>query len=217
MAMSRDEREDTRQYKVVINHEEQYSIWPADRENPLGWNDEGMRGSRQMCLDHVAAVWKDMRPLSLRRHMEELAQHQDAGTAPLPEAEPLSGDHAADNLVNRLCSGDHAVELVLRPEKTREALEHNLARGCVHIKFTGTRGGTELDVTLDPDRIASAIKDLQHRQTMLLEGSLRLNYVNVRCVAEIDTKTFTGRGGLEVVQERQSVANTGLNAHGSTV
>jgi MbtH protein len=57
-------------YKVVMNHEEQYSIWPADRENALGWRDEGKRGTKQECLDHIKEVWTDMRPLSLRKQME---------------------------------------------------------------------------------------------------------------------------------------------------
>ena len=54
-------------YKVVVNHEEQYSIWPADRENPLGWRDAGLVGSREECLAHIARVWTDMRPASLRQ------------------------------------------------------------------------------------------------------------------------------------------------------
>ena len=53
-------------YKVVVNHEEQYSIWPAQRENPAGWRDAGMTGSRAECLQHIGAVWTDMRPLSVR-------------------------------------------------------------------------------------------------------------------------------------------------------
>ena len=68
--MSRDEREDNTVYKVVVNHEEQYSIWPADRDNPLGWRDAGKSGSKQECLDHIGEVWTDMRPLSLRKSME---------------------------------------------------------------------------------------------------------------------------------------------------
>jgi MbtH protein len=71
--MSKDEREDTTTYKVVMNHEEQYSIWPADRANPLGWSDAGKSGSKQECLDYVKEVWTDMRPLSLRRRMEQAA------------------------------------------------------------------------------------------------------------------------------------------------
>ncbi len=69
--MSRDEQEDTTIYKVVVNHEEQYSIWPADRENALGWNDEGKSGSKQECLEHINEVWTDMRPFSLRKKMAE--------------------------------------------------------------------------------------------------------------------------------------------------
>ena len=65
-----DESEDQRMYKVVINHEEQYSIWPADRANAPGWTDEGTRGSKQECLTHIKQVWTDMRPLSLRKKME---------------------------------------------------------------------------------------------------------------------------------------------------
>lgn len=54
------------QYKVVLNDEEQYSIWPAGRPNPLGWQDEGTSGTKEECLDRIDAVWTDMRPLSLR-------------------------------------------------------------------------------------------------------------------------------------------------------
>jgi MbtH protein len=61
---------DERVYRVVINDEEQYSIWWADRDLPAGWRAEGTEGSRQECLDRIAVVWTDMRPLSLRRRME---------------------------------------------------------------------------------------------------------------------------------------------------
>jgi MbtH protein len=56
-------------YKVVVNDEEQYSIWPADRTDALGWYDEGTRGLRAECLAHIAEVWTDMRPRSLREQM----------------------------------------------------------------------------------------------------------------------------------------------------
>jgi MbtH protein len=69
--MTPDEFEDTMIYKVVVNHEEQYSIWPAERENALGWQDAGKSGSKQECLDYIEEVWTDMRPLSLRKKMEE--------------------------------------------------------------------------------------------------------------------------------------------------
>lgn len=63
--------EDTTQYMVVVNHEEQYSIWPANRELPLGWNNAGFSGDKSSCLGHIEAVWTDMRPLSLRKAMEK--------------------------------------------------------------------------------------------------------------------------------------------------
>jgi MbtH protein len=66
-----EQDEDKTLYKVVVNHEEQYSIWPADKENPLGWRDAGKRGTKAQCLSYVKEVWTDMRPLSLRKKMEK--------------------------------------------------------------------------------------------------------------------------------------------------
>jgi MbtH protein len=63
-------RADETIYKVVINHEGQYSIWPAYRENPPGWRDAGRNGTKEECLAYIEEVWADMRPLSLRKKME---------------------------------------------------------------------------------------------------------------------------------------------------
>lgn len=79
------EQSDSRQYKVVINHEEQYSIWAMDKSNPPGWNDVGKSGTKDECLDYIERVWTDMRPLSVRRHLESL------GTAQQPTIP--SGEH----------------------------------------------------------------------------------------------------------------------------
>jgi MbtH protein len=68
--MERDEQEDKTTYKVVVNHEEQYSIWPAGRDNPLGWRDAGKDGLKADCLAYIKEVWTDMRPLSLRKSMD---------------------------------------------------------------------------------------------------------------------------------------------------
>lgn len=54
-------------YEVVRNHEEQYSIWPVEREIPAGWEAVGQRGTKEECLAHIESVWTDMRPRSLRR------------------------------------------------------------------------------------------------------------------------------------------------------
>jgi MbtH protein len=75
--MERDEQEDKTIYKVVLNHEEQYSIWPANRENARGWRDAGRNGSKEECLAYIKEVWTDMRPLSLRKQMDGTAQELD--------------------------------------------------------------------------------------------------------------------------------------------
>ncbi len=67
--MSWDDSDAATPHKVVINDEEQYSIWPADRELPAGWRADGKTGTKDECLAHIAEVWTDMRPLSLRRAM----------------------------------------------------------------------------------------------------------------------------------------------------
>lgn len=58
-------------FKVVVNHEEQYSVWPEERDCPPGWRPEGTVGTREECLEHIDRTWTDMRPLSLRRRMQE--------------------------------------------------------------------------------------------------------------------------------------------------
>ena len=66
-----DEYVDDTRYDVVVNHEEQYSIWPVDQPLPAGWQREGMTGSKDECLAHIELVWTDMRPLSVRRAIAE--------------------------------------------------------------------------------------------------------------------------------------------------
>lgn len=68
--MQRDAEEDTRMYQVVVNHEEQFSIWLQNKEIPLGWEEVGISGPKEKCLEHIKKVWTDMRPKSLRESME---------------------------------------------------------------------------------------------------------------------------------------------------
>ncbi|MBT2420973.1 MbtH family protein [Streptomyces sp. ISL-22] len=62
-----DER---REFSVVVNHEGQHSIWPADRDIPSGWRAQGFSGDKAACLAHIDRVWTDLRPLSLRSQMQ---------------------------------------------------------------------------------------------------------------------------------------------------
>jgi MbtH protein len=73
-----DDTEDKMTYKVVVNHEEQYSIWPADRANAPGWHDAGKTGDKSECLAYIKSVWTDMRPLSLRKKMAEASAQDSA-------------------------------------------------------------------------------------------------------------------------------------------
>lgn len=74
--MAFDETDD-RTYRVVLNDEEQYSVWWADRELPAGWRAEGAEGTKDKCLAHIGEIWTDMRPLSLRLRMEHQAQAEE--------------------------------------------------------------------------------------------------------------------------------------------
>ena len=87
--MTWDEEDDKTIYEVVVNHEEQYSIWPADREPPLGWTLVGKKGSKKEVLDYIEEVWTDMRPLSLRKQMEEA--EKAAAEPQTPQTVPSEG------------------------------------------------------------------------------------------------------------------------------
>jgi hypothetical protein len=100
-------------------------------------------------------------------------------------------------LVDRLCSGEHPVEASPR-QKTRESLKQSIANGHVHIKFTGTRGGTVLGVPLDRNRSdLRAIESDNGASEIRVVGDLTLDYVPVTVVARIDLTTLEGQGHLE--------------------
>jgi MbtH protein len=75
--MDDDQQADIKIYKVFVNGEEQYSIWPADRQNAAGWKDAGKSGPKEECLAFIKNVWTDMRPLSLRKKREETDMGQN--------------------------------------------------------------------------------------------------------------------------------------------
>jgi hypothetical protein len=107
-----------------------------------------------------------------------------------------------NELVQRLSQGNHPVEASLRPEKTVAALKESIDRGYVHIKFTQTKGGTDLGVKLDPEASNLKEADFEHEAGLLhLVGNLTLNYVKVRCIVDINLKTLEGSGRLEPIEE----------------
>jgi hypothetical protein len=107
-----------------------------------------------------------------------------------------------NDLVQRLSTGTHPVEVSLRPKKSLKGFKECLDRGFVHIKFTNTRGGTELGVRLDRNLSNQTTADLEKGSgTIKLVGPLTLNYVKVRCIADVDVATLSGTGKLEVVAD----------------
>lgn len=196
MSWNDPDREDTTIYKVVVNHEEQYSIWPEYKENPRGWRDGGKVGLKAECLAYIKEVWTDMRPLSLRKKMEEMAKNPPP---PLPPPDP--NRPREKSLVDRLCEGEHPVEAGLRPEKTVKLFKAAIDRDYVHVKFTATRGGTELGFKLDGEACDFSKADFDNGVgTVHVEGKLTLDYEPVRCVADIDLATLEGTGRLIKVE-----------------
>lgn len=178
-------------YVVVINHEDQYSIWPEGRDIPSGWRATGMAGEKAACLAHIDEVWTDMRPRSLREHMERASREPAAALPPLPEG---------PTLVERLSSGDHPVEVTGLGDDPLAHLRERIDLGHVMVRFPETRGGTELGVRFDPKSLELAGCDLDAGRGQLpLRGDLTLDGTRVRVHADIDLSNMKGRGHLEVL------------------
>jgi uncharacterized protein YbdZ (MbtH family) len=200
MGWNDPDKEDHTTYKVVVNHEEQYSIWPDYKQNALGWKDVGKAGSKAECLAYIKEVWTDMRPLSLRKKMEALENNP-----PAPLVAPTSEVKHEKSLVDRLCEGKHEVEVGLRAEKTVARFKKAVDSNYVHIKFTKTKGGTELGFPLDKNSSDFTVADFENgKGTAHLEGSLILDYVMVKCVVDIDLSTLQGTGQLVKVESQQA-------------
>lgn len=124
--------------------------------------------------------------------MEKIPPHE-----PSPDPAPQG-----PSLVDRLSVGEHRIVVSQRPEPSVKALKESIDSGYVRVKFTETRGGTELGFKVDKD--ASQLGDANFDEgtgKIRLVGGLTLDYTKVRCIAEIDLVTLEGVGHLEKVQE----------------
>jgi uncharacterized protein YbdZ (MbtH family) len=184
--------EDMTIYRVVVNHEEQYSIWPEYKNLPLGWVGTGKIGHKSECLEYIKEVWTDMRPLGLRKKMEEMAKNP---MPPPPSPDP--NKPRKKSLVDRLCKEKHPVEVGLRPEKSTKLFKEAIDRNYVHIKFTDTKGGTELGISLDSGACDFSRADFENAKgTVHIEGELTLDFVKVRCISDVDLSNLKGEGYL---------------------
>lgn len=106
-----------------------------------------------------------------------------------------------DELVQRLSEGEHPV-VASRADGSAEEFKKSIDRGYVLVKFTDTRGGTELGVRLDEEATNLETADFEQATgTAHLEGTLTLNYVKVRCIADIALDTLEGQGHLQILEE----------------
>ncbi len=185
--MSDDDHDDATTFAVVVNDEEQYSIWNEQRPIPPGWRAEGFKGRKADCLSHIEKVWTDMRPLSVRRAIANSSV-----------ASPTAPPREADDLVKRLAARQPIV-FVGRPQASREELEAQLTRRRVYVRFDQT--GTELGVRVDDEAAAAARTAMQKGEPIRLEGELVLNYQRVRFAGELDARELPpkGMGSLAVV------------------
>lgn len=186
--------DDDQIYRAVVNHEEQYSIWPATRDLPAGWRDAGKQGTKAECLAYIEEVWTDMRPLSLRQHMEELARNPPAAEEDVPAEDELAP------LYQRLGDGEHPVQFVSRPETSISVLRQSIERGYVHVLFPETRGGTELGIHIDPAKTDTSKADfVEGSGEVSLAGTLVLDGAHVQCNARLDLATLKGTGNLRLL------------------
>ena len=180
-------------FLVVVNGEEQYSIWPEGRELPAGWQAEGTAGPKDACLDHIEKIWTDMRPKSLRENLAAGVTDADAA--------PVVPDDDLEPLVERLAAGSHPVVVAgVGDREAAEAIERfrqRMDRGQVNVLFTGTNGGTELSLRFDPQSVDRSRCDFARRSgSLALAGDLNVDGVDVRCEVELSLAELAGTGRL---------------------
>jgi MbtH protein len=81
MTMANPFEDEDGEFLVLVNHEDQYSLWPSFRDVPSGWTTVGPRGKRKECLAWIEVNWTDMRPRSLKEAMAQDAMQRSGGSA----------------------------------------------------------------------------------------------------------------------------------------
>jgi len=189
--MSSNQELPEQQYQVVVNDEEQYSIWPEGRELPAGWRVAGKSGAKAECLEHIEKTWTDMRPRSLREQM-------DSGS--VDEPKPVASRPAGEPLVDKLSKGGHPIVVTGAASQGASRFREDINAGHIRVRFTETAGGTELALRFDPNAIDLSRGDLETGTGRLrLSSELKLDGAHVKCVVEIDIAELNGNGRLEPI------------------
>jgi len=108
----------------------------------------------------------------------------------------------------KLAKGEHKVIISAVRDNPLKELKEAIDRDYVHVKFTETRGGTELGFRLDHEHSDLSKADFDNgKGEIRLAGNLKLDGVPVRCVADVDLATLEGKGHLEILEEAATPAN----------
>jgi len=179
--MIKDNATDLTIYKVVLNHEEQYSIWPAERDNPIGWRDDGKSGAKAECLAYIDKVWTDMRPLSLRQFMQENARRINDSVHPFTQDfHPVQVDW-----------------LNVTPQQIKETID----KGFIPIAFTEVPNLPGVGIMLDEATDVSGADFEGGSGSLHLEGNGNIYAVGtVRVVANLDLASMSGQARLTVLE-----------------
>ena len=200
-------------YRVLVNTEGQHAIVSYKKGIPAGWADVGVRGKKRACQEYVRYIWTDMRPMSLRKEMRDIQRRWKNLER---EHEQKLRDHkkkpndSRDHLIPYLSEGLHQLEPVLNPEKSAKKLQEAVEQGYIQIKFTGTRGYTGLGINLDAE--ACSITEGDYRKgtgKVHLEGEAQLDFVRLRCIADVDISTLKGTGYI-ITQDNLKVGQEGI-------
>jgi uncharacterized protein YbdZ (MbtH family) len=182
------------QHRVVVNGEEQYSIWPVTREIPSGWVDSGVIGDKAHCLRYIDETWTDMRPLSLRQWMAESAEQ--------PIEIPAESQPPYKSLAERLSGSGHPVAVAGASAHDPSRLNEEISRGHIRVCFTETAGGTELALRFNPSAVDwSGEESGPAKRRAMLSSELTLDGVRVRCAVDINLADGKGKGSLTILGE----------------
>lgn len=174
------------QYNVVVNSEEQYSIWPEKKSLPAGWNFVGFKGSKENCLDHIQVIWTDMRPLSLRKSLEKIGSEK---LKTVPTAKK-------GNLVEALCQDQHIV-LFDSDILSFKDLEERLGEKFLYLYFPNTKGGTSIGMGVDHYSFEKSGKNTN--QVHIL-GHFSLDYTNIRCSISVEMGSMKALASMKKIE-----------------
>ncbi len=202
MEACQDQENDPTAYKVLINHEGQYSIWPAERKDPKGWREVGKKGTKTECLTYIDEHWVDMCPLSVRKMVEQGSRKQGELRKGLPESSGggYRGTPQKD-LVSFLSDGAHPIEVAERPISSAGVLREAIRSGNVHLAFIDTRGRTELRVNISDSQNQYDLTKFEEESGVIhIAGTCNLNSKDLELEADIDLGTLTGQGYVRLAK-----------------